>query len=129
MEKRDPQGRDDQSNPEVFPVPYDPWFVARSLKGRLFQLWMVAFFLLTYVVVSSDIGSQSLVLGLPGNMEWIYLGEICTIAVLLLIYYTHWQGWAHSADQQVRRVLDEERSAADGDEETKNGPRGVSSSR
>lgn len=124
MDQKNTQGREEQSDPDVFPVPYRPWFVPRSLKGRLFQLWMVVFFLLTYVVVSSDVLSQISVLGLPGNMGWIYLGEICTIAVLVLIYYAHWQKRAHYADQQVEEILEEEMGESDreGEEMSQRGP-------
>lgn len=113
MDSKNTQGREEQSGPDVFPVPYRPWFVPRSLKGRLFQLWMVVFFLLTYVVVSTDVLSQISVLGLPGNMGWIYLGEICTIAVLVLTYYGHWRERAEHADQQVEAILKEEMGEAD----------------
>lgn len=117
MEERNVQDSEEQSNPEVFPVPYRPWFVPRSLKGRLFQLWMVVFFLLTYVVVSTDVLSRISVLGLPGNMGWIYLGEICTIAVLVLTYYGHWRERAEQADQQVEAILKEEMGESDSQEE------------
>ncbi len=119
MEERATQAGDVQSEPNVFPVPYRPWFVAQSLKGRLFQLWMIAFFGLTYVVVSSDLVSQISVLGLPGNMGWIYLAELCTIAVLVVTYYAQWRKRAHRADRQVQKILEEETSAGpEGEPET-----------
>jgi hypothetical protein len=101
----------EQASPDVLSVPYRPWFVPVSRGGRLFQLWMVVFFLGTALVVSTD-GGGGTVLGLPGSMGWIYLFELCTIAVLALTYYGHWRGWARRADRRIQAVLDEEAAAA-----------------
>jgi len=117
----------EQASPDGLSVPYRPWFVAVSRKGRLFQLWMVAFFLGTAGVVSSDAWGQGVVLGLPGSMGWVYLFELCTIAVLALTYYGHWRGWARRADRRIQAVLDEE--AAAGEDGSGAAPEDVSAAR
>jgi len=114
MTRADSPAGDEQPSSDVVSVPYRPWFVAVSRKGRLFQLWMVAFFLGTAGVVSSDAWGQGVVLGLPGSMGWIYLFELCTIGVLALTYYGHWRGWARRADRRIQAVLDEESAGEDG---------------
>jgi hypothetical protein len=55
-------------------------------------------------------------------MGWIYLFELCTIAVLALTYYGHWRGWARRADRRIQAVLDEE--AAAGEEGSGTAPEG-----
>jgi len=112
MDRADSPADGERASSDVLPVPYRPWFVAVSRSGRLFQLWMVAFFLGTALVVSSN-GGGGTVLGLPGSMGWIYLFELCTIVVLALTYYGHWRGWARRADRRIQAVLDEEAAAGE----------------
>lgn len=112
MDRADSPADGEPVSSDVLSVPYRPWFVAVSRTGRLFQVWMVAFFLGTALVVSSD-GGRGTVLGLPGSMGWIYLFELCTIAVLALTYYGHWRGWARRADRRIQAVLDEEAAAGE----------------
>lgn len=111
-----PTSRDDPAG-SIYPVPYRPWFLAVTAKGRLFQAWMAAFFLLTAWTVSGGAPSQTPVFGLPGSMGWIYAGEIATIGVLGLTYLYHWRPAARAADRQVQRIQ-EDHPTTGRDEET-----------
>lgn len=80
-----------------------PWFVAGTRGGRLFQLWMVAFFLGTAAIVTGVVPLEGQLFGLPAPMGALYLLEGLTIAVLVLAYRRHWAPRSRAADARVRQ--------------------------
>ncbi len=90
---------------KVFKSIQRPWFVARSFPGKLFQAWMVLFFLLTWAIVKRHIFVGPDLIGpLPAPLLGIWLLDFCTVVVLFIVYYKHYKGVAERGDETLKQL-------------------------
>jgi hypothetical protein len=87
---------------KVFKPIQRPWFIAKSLPGKLFQAWMVLFFILTWLCVKKYIfASPNLIGPLPAPLFWIWFLDLCTVIVLFIVYYVHFKKAAERIDAML----------------------------
>ena len=90
---------------KVFKPIQRPWFVAGSVPGKLFQAWMILFFVLTWAVIKRHIFAGPDFVGpLPAPLFGIWLLDFCTVIVLFLVYYRHYKGVGERADDKVKQL-------------------------
>ena len=90
---------------KVFKPIQRPWFVARSVPGKLFQTWMILFFTLTWAIVRKYIFVGPDLIGpLPAPLFGIWLLDFCTVLVLFIVYYKHYKGVAERGDEKQRKL-------------------------
>ena len=104
--KADAPGRTRKVVPvKVFKPIQRPWFVAKSVPGKLFQAWMILFFLLTWAVVKKYIFAGPNLMGpLPTPLFGIWLLDLCTVLVLFVVYYKHYKGVAERGDEKRKQL-------------------------